>query len=717
MVEQPALPGLPAARRRRRPSAGPVPVAEVLPVARVVVDLAPAHLDRAFEYAVPAALDDVAGPGVRVRVRFGGQDVDGFLLERVGEAEHAGELAPLRRVVSAEPVLTPEVLRLARAVADRYAGTLPDVLRLAVPARHARTEGEVPDEDGPTADGPGDPAPTAGPLPPLPPLPAWEAYRGGPAFCRHVHAGGAPRAVWTALPGGPGEDWPSAVAQAVAACRAGGRTALVVVPDARDVDRVLAALDHERPDAAGDVVRLVADDGPAARYRAFLAARRGRAGVVVGTRASAFAPLPDLGLAVVWDDGDGLHAEPRAPYPHVREVLALRSELEGAALLVGSMGRSVEAQALVAAGWAHEVAADRPTVRRRTPRVQALTSAELAREGPAAAARLPTPAWRTLRDALARGPVLVGVPRAGYVPAVACARCRALARCTACHGPLGLDGPDGTPACRWCGRLATDWRCGTCGHDVLRSVRVGSERTAEELGRAFPGVPVRVSGARSAGGVLARVPDRPALVVSTPGAEPVADGGYAAAVLLDAAVLTSWPGLRSAEEAVRRWLSAAALVRPASAGGVVQLVGDAAERPTQALVRWDPAGLAARELDERSALALPPAVRTALVEGSRDAVAAVLARLALPASAEVLGPVPVTPAEDRHPDVRAGGASATAAGGLLDDWVDGSVRALVRVPRGDGPALTRTVAASLAVRSARRESGTVRVQVDAAEVL
>ncbi len=732
--EQLVLEGVPGPRvRRSRIGAAGLEPAARMPVARVAVDLSPPHLDRTFEYLVPARLDATAVPGARVKVRFGGQDVDGFLLERAEQAEHTGTLAPLRRVVSAEPVLAPEVLRLARAVADRWAGTLSDVLRLAVPSRHARVEGETfalpgdppavasvagadPGTAGPAApptrvatdapvDGAGpagsDRAVTASSLaePTGTGAAAWLAYRGGPAFVQHVLSGGAPRAVWSALPGGPGDRWHDAVAQAVAACVLGGRGALVVVPDARDIALVLAALDRAgvpawSPDRPGGVVRLAADDGPAARYRSFLAALRGAADVVVGTRASAFAPVRRLGLAVCWDDGDTLHAEPRAPYPHVREVLALRSDLEGCALLVGGLGRTVEAQALVESGWAKEVVADRATTRARAPRVLALTSVELAREGPAAAARLPSPAWRTVRDRLAAGPVLVQVPRAGYVPVVACGRCRADARCTTCHGPLGLTGQDGTPTCGWCGRLATAWRCGECGGSTLRSVRVGSERTAEELGRAFPGVTVRVSGARASGGVLDVVPDAPAVVVATPGAEPVAPGGYAAAVLLDAAVGTSGAGLGTAVGALRRWLTAAALVRSASEGGVVLLVGDAPERPTQALVRWDPAGLAARESQERVELGLPPAVRVAAVTGPRDAVDVLLSRLGLD-DADVLGPVPV-PGPAR--------ASSTA--------LEPDVRALVRVPRGRGAALARAVATSMAVRSARREGGTVRVHVD-----
>lgn len=707
--EQLTLAGLPAPRAARRPrSTTAAEPAGLLPVARVCIDLPPPHLDRLFEYLVPATLDDVALPGTRVKVRFGRQDVDGYLLDRVATAEHDGELAPLRKVVSGEVVLTPAVRRLARAVADRYAGTLADVLRLAIPPRHARVEGEVAVADG-GADGGAD-ANTARPGP-TPSGTAWVDHRGGGAFLAHLSAGHAPRAVWSALPGDPGRGWADAIAQAVVATGVSGRGALVVVPDARDVDQVAVALESAglpawAPGPGGGYVRLTADDGPAQRYRSFLAVLRGDVRVVVGTRAAAWAPVHDLGLVVCWDEADDLHAEPRSPYPHVREVLALRAEQAGCAALIGGHTRSTEAHALVTAGWAQPLQADRATVRARTPRVRALTSIELAREGAAGAARLPGEAWRVAREALATGPVLVQVPRAGYLPVVACARCRAVARCGACHGPLALGSADGVPQCTWCGALATGWRCDECGAATLRSVRVGSDRTAEELGRAFPGVPVRVSGSAAATGVLARVGGRPALVVATPGAEPVADGGYTAALLLDAAVSTARVSLRTGEEAVHRWMTAAALVRPSVAGGTVLLVGDAAPAPTQALVRWDPVGFAARELAERAELHLPPAVRVAAVTGTRDAVSAVLARLELPDGADVLGPVVI----DEPSTQAAGGRPAPAT-------LDPPVRAIVRAPLRSGDALAATLAMSSAVRSARREGGTVRVQLDPKEML
>ncbi|HEY5018775.1 MAG TPA: primosome assembly protein PriA, partial [Streptosporangiaceae bacterium] len=100
--------------------------AATLPVAQVAVDVSLPHLDRPFEYLVPESLAEAAVPGCRVRVRFAGRLTSGFLLRRTAESEHQGRLGYLERVLSPEPVLTPEIAGLARAVADRYGGTLAD---------------------------------------------------------------------------------------------------------------------------------------------------------------------------------------------------------------------------------------------------------------------------------------------------------------------------------------------------------------------------------------------------------------------------------------------------------------------------------------------------------------------------------------------------------------------------------------------------------------
>ncbi|MEV0228989.1 primosomal protein N' [Nonomuraea sp. NPDC050786] len=704
------------------------------PVARVAVDSPLPHLDRLFDYLVPASMHETAEPGVRVRVRFAGKLVDGFLMERAGDSEHEGRLMPLERVVSPERVLTPEIAGLARAVADRYAGTLTDVLRLAVPPRHAKAESEEPPkQDFPPAEPPTGES-------------AWDAYPTGPSFLDALRHGRAPRAVWSALPGARG--WAGAMAEAVRAALDGGKGAVVVVPDGKDV--ALADGELERVLGPGRHVALTADLGPAERYRRWLKVLRGHVRAVVGTRAAMFAPVADLGLVAIWDDGDDLHAERLAPYPHAREVLGLRALRTGAAMLIGGYARTAEATQLVATRWARPIVAARTTIRSLAPRVRpAGEDAELAKDQAARQARLPSLAWRALRQGLERGPVLVQVPRRGYLPALACRHCRTPARCVlpptrtavplpgpatgtaapssgtaipllspsggatmngragaaaltdagdgmpavqgadrpgpVCHGPLALRGGHAAPYCRWCGRVDADWRCPSCGSPRLRAVVTGARRTAEELGRAFPSVPVRTSGRD---GVLATVPDTRALVVATPGAEPVAQGGYAAAVLLDGWALLGRADLRAAEEAVRRWMNAAALLRPAAE---LVVLGDAALPAVQALLRWDPVTHAERELGDRAELGFPPAVRMATLTGAASAVRQMLDEVRLPPGAQVLGPVPVDES--------------------------GLERAMIRVRRSGGAALAAALKGASGVRAARKTPDVVKVSVDPLDLI
>ncbi len=648
-------------------------------VARVVVDVPLAHLDRPFDYAVPDELADAVVAGCRVRVRFAGRLVDGVVLDVGTTTEHTGKLAPLAKLVSAEPVLTPEVAELARVVADRYAGSLTDVLRLALPPRRGAPE-KRPVGEPPPLPGPPDPA-------------GFARYPTGPEFLEALALGRPVRAVWTAL---PGEDWPARLVELCRAALSGGRGALVVVPDGKDLDRLAAAAAEQLPTESVAVLR--ADSAPDTRYGRFLSVSRGTAQVVLGTRAAMFAPVRDLGLVVVWDDGDDLHAEPRAPYPHTRDVLVQRAHLAGCSAVVAATARTAEAALLVESGWAHELVADRAVLRAAAPRVQALgADSELARDPAARSARLPSLAFRVAREALAAGaPVLVQVPRAGYAPGLVCDRCRAPARCRHCAGPLGVGaspGPGGqrVAACRWCARPAAAFDCPHCHGTTLRASVVGSARTAEELGRAFPGAAVRVSGR---GSVLATVDPGPGIVVATPGAEPVVAGGYGAALLLDSWALLGRPDLRAAEETLRRWLNAAALVRPAGDGGQVVVAADAGHPVVQAVVRWDPAGLAARELADRRELGFPPVTRLAALSASPAGLAEFLGLLRLPAGADVLGPVP----EPARPGSEAG------------------ERYLVRVPRTDGVALARALADVQGVRSARKAPEHVRVQLDPPEL-
>ncbi|MFE1592216.1 primosomal protein N' [Nocardia sp. NPDC058705] len=685
------------------------------PIARVLPLLSPAHLDRDFDYLVPAELDEIAQPGVRVRVRFAGRLVDGYLLERLPRSDHNGKMMPLERIVSPERVLTPDILRLATAVAARYAGTRADVLRLAIPPRHARTEtGGVKKSD--TAKKPKVSAPdgdkTLGDeMPPeihesssaaaesarIVDASAWGRYVHGTAFVEALAQGKGARAAWQAL---PGEDWAARLAELAATVAASGRSAVLMVPDQRDLDRLLAECVALVGDSA---VGLSAGLGPAARYRRWLAVLRGQARIVVGTRAAVFAPARDLGLIAIWDDGDDTYAEPRSPYPHAREVAMLRAHETGAAFVAAGFARTAEIQAVVESGWARDLLAPREVLREVAPRISAPGDSDFAleRDALARSVRMPGVAFAAARSAIKENvAVLVQVPRRGYVPSLACAKCRTPARCRHCNGPLALPhsthGEAASPQCKWCGITEAAFRCQACGARALRATVIGAGRTAEELGRAFSGVPIRTSGG---GDMLDTVEPGAQVVVATVGAEPVVPGGYGVALLLDGWALLGRADLRASEDTLRRWMGAAALVRPR---GQVIVMAEPSLPTVQALVRWDPVNHAAAELEARAEVGFPPAVRLAAVDGTSGSIAELLDAATLPEGTEILGPVPLPPT-----------ARKPFSGGDAPAEVE---RMLLRVGRSEGGPLARALAAAQAVRSTHRSDAPLRVQVDPVDI-
>ena len=584
------------------------------------------QLDRLFDYAVPAELGDVPlGVRVRVPLRTAGRVIDGYVVEL--DTEHDGDrpLSEVDSVVSPVAVLPERLYRLARRAADRAAGSASDVLRLVIPKRQVRVEKAWSDDSPELA--PSDEALSA----------ASELIASYDSLADVLDAGG--RAAVEAIPVRNHDDpgWAALLASAAARTLAAGRSSVLVVPDHRDLDQLLAALGSYVPDQA--VVRFDSRQTNPDRYRAFLRSLEDAPCIVVGNRSAVYAPVR-AGVVAVWDDGDPLLGEPLAPYINARDAALLRQEQEGSALLFVGHTRTTDVERLVAHGWLQDVRA----ARRVLPRVILSTPQEM--DAPTAQ-RMPSSAFLSARNAAAEGPVLVQVSRPGFAPSLVCAECRAPARCAHCGGPLGAKHRGAVPVCAWCGRGARAWACPTCSSTKLRLASSGSERTADELGKAFPGIRVIVADSAHP---VERVADKPALVVATRGAEPLAEGGYRAVVLLDGPRMLQAPDLRIGESCLRWWSNAAALAAP---GAPIHLVGvDGAI--ARALATWSQSAYARTELSERAPLHMPPAARVALVEGSTASVARALAslqELALPSDA-VLGPVPIE-SDDYPPRVRA----------------------------------------------------------------
>src|SRR6266702_4191633 len=236
--------------------------------ARVVVDVPLFHLDRAFTYRVPERLRGSVWLGSRVKVPFGSRRrVDGWV---VGWTDELPEDArDLERVVSPVPAFDADGLALLRWVADRYAGTLPDVLRLAVPPRVAAVERDT-DPGGAPATAEAEPGGTSAAKAPAP--------SGAPdRLVEMVGRGWAGAAYWRPL---PGEDRSARVIALIEAALARGGGAIVVTPEVAAGSAVADAVRKHFPDAAD----LSSDLSERRRYRAWVDLRLGRRQVAIGAR-------------------------------------------------------------------------------------------------------------------------------------------------------------------------------------------------------------------------------------------------------------------------------------------------------------------------------------------------------------------------------------------------------------------------------------------------
>ena len=218
----------------------------------------------------------------------------------------------------------------------------------------------------------------------------------------------------------------------------------------------------------------------------------------------------------------------------------------------------------------------------------------------------------------------------------------------------------------------------------------GTESTADELGRAIPGTPDIVADAAHP---ILEVDAKPALVVATRGAEPIASGGYRAVILLDGDRMLLAEDLRIGESCLRWWSNAAALASP---GAPVHLVGVAGP-VARALATWSQPAYARAELADRVPLRMPPTVRVAALEGDRRAVDTALDAL-----------------RDAVP-----GLDADSVLGPLDR--DGASRALVRFDYASGAKVAESLRASVvsqALKTRRAKDrapgprNTLRVRVD-----
>ena len=557
------------------------PAASDLPVASVWVDSGVSTLAEPFSYLIPEKLSSLIKIGSRVQVPFKDKHLEGIVIDRTSLTTESREMKSIYKLLGDFPVATQETVELISLTASFWGGSPYDIIRSAIPPRVASAE------KGFTL--------TVAPL----------SSRSDSAATFHL------------LP--PKLDPISALISVVGASKVIG-TKLVIVPTARDLNRLTIALVKSNIEFTSLDSNLPRAD----RYRNFLSVSLGGAGVVIGMRAAIFAPIPDLSEIYLHQENSEHYYERRTPYWNTREVAWIRSKISNLGLhLTGYMPSLDVAIDIDKKEISYQATRDKiPVV------AQSSSNGEL----------IPSKIYQQIRKALLVGPVLFLVPAKGYASAISCAKCRNIAVCE-CGGKLAKSSSKSEPSCVLCSKKYQNWKCGWCGEARVFLASRGIERFAEEIGRSFPNQVVIQS---TASDPRDSVSSEPALVISTPGVEPIAEYGYAAVVVLQVDRFLSSSASNGVERAYSNFFAASALLGET---GVVALVHDDGAPIISALTTWNPATISKREIEQRISLQLPPISGAVLVLADstelvrlKDALESAKAESRAPKSLRVYGP-------------------------------------------------------------------------------
>jgi len=525
------------------------PAANDLPVASVWVDTGIPTLAEPFSYLIPEKLSSQISIGSRVQVPFKDKHLEGIVIDRTSLTTDAREMKSIYKLLGEFPVANEETLELISMTASYWGGSPYDVIRSAIPPRVASTE------KGLTFN--------------APPL----SFSSESSVTFHL------------LP--PKQDPISALISLAGTSKVSG-TKLIIVPTARDLNRLTAAL--TRNDI--EFTSLDSNLPRADRYRNFLTVSFGGAGIVVGMRAAIFAPIPDLSEIYLHQENSEHYYERRTPHWNVREVAWIRSKISNLRLHLTGYVPSLDVA----------IDIDKKEISYQAVRTKIPVIAQKSSNGEL----IPSKIYQQVRKAILLGPVLFLVPAKGYATAISCAKCRNIASCE-CGGKLSKSSAKNEPTCVLCSKIYQNWKCGWCGEARVFLTSRGIERFAEEIGRSFPNQVVIQS---TAGDPRDSVSTEPALVISTPGVEPVAEKGYAAVVILQVDRFLSSSASNGVESAYSSFFAASALIGD---DGVITLVHDDGAPITSALTTWNPATISKREIEQRISLQLPPITGAVIV--------------------------------------------------------------------------------------------------------
>jgi len=216
--------------------------------------------------------------------------------------------------------------------------------------------------------------------------------------------------------------------------------------------------------------------------------RIGQAKVVVGARSAVFAPLPKLGVIIIDEEHEGSYQSEHSPRYHATEIALHRCAQNAAPLVLGSATPSLLSYFRADSGRYTLIELPERVLRRDLPRVEIVDMREEFLSGNNSV--FSDRLVSLLEECFGAGhQAMLFLNRRGYSTFVSCRSCGTVMQCPNCDISMTYHKNEGRLKCHFCGAsLPVPTKCPTCGKAFIKYFGIGTEQVEEQLHSLFPGI-------------------------------------------------------------------------------------------------------------------------------------------------------------------------------------------------------------------------------------
>jgi primosomal protein N' (replication factor Y) len=266
---------------------------------------------------------------------------------------------------------------------------------------------------------------------------------------------------------------------------AGGRQALLLIPEIGLTPQIVSRF---RQRLHAEVVVMHSGLSEAARLRSWLAAREGRASVVIGTRSAIFAPLRNPGIFIVDEEQDPSFKQHDGLRYSARDLAVVRARMCRRPVVLGSATPSLETVHNVASGRYVELDLPLRAAEASPPSLQVVDI-----RGRPLRSGISEVLLDALESCIHRGEqAILFINRRGFASSYICRSCGWVAECHRCDANMVLHRPEERLLCHHCGsRRPPPPACPQCGSGEFSHKGLGTQRVVEILSARLPGARIR----------------------------------------------------------------------------------------------------------------------------------------------------------------------------------------------------------------------------------